>query len=457
MKRPSLPDQREWLRDVPFWIAATLAGFTAVGIAVLCKAVEEIPRHVLERHPYQLLLIAPLGFLIAWALVHYFAPEAKGSGIPQVMAAVELQSKDLHPPMADDLLSVRTIVVKLISAVFNLLGGGAIGREGPTIQISAGIFRLIGERFNRFQFVRKIRPEVWMVTGSAAGIAAAFNTPLGGLVFAIEELTSTHFASFRTSLITAVIISGISSQWVSGTYLYLGYPNIPVLGAKTILWAILIGVVTGSAGAWFGMALYSLSALRRKIANTPKKMALVAIGAGVIVALLAIFFDPRGLGGGREAVINLLFKKAPLPLADGTRPGFANADFGLAISRFVTPILAYITGSAGGIFAPALAAGGSLGSLFADLFRPELANLFIILGMIGFLTAVTHAPFTAFVLVLEMTNRHTAILPMMATALIASSIAKRWHLESFYERVKHDYLADIPHTGHAPAPSLTNV
>jgi len=436
----SLPASRKWIRDVPFWIAATLAGFAAVGITFLCKRTEDLAFRTFERHPYAFLGITPLCFLAAWAIVYWFAPEAKGSGIPQVMAAVELQSKDLRPPHSEELLSLKTIGVKIISALLNLLGGGAIGREGPTIQISAGLFNFIGRRFGAIDKAVKIRPEVWMVTGSAAGIAAAFNTPLGGLVFAIEELTSTHFASFRTSLITAVIISGIAAQWVSGSYLYLGYPVIPAIGAKTVLWALAIGVITGSAGSIFGRVLYALNSLRREFANTAWKMALLAVISGVIVALLAILFDSRGLGGGREVLVNLLFKKAPLPLSSGIRPGFQNADFGLALSRFVTPILAYITGSAGGIFAPALAAGGAIGSLIADLFRPGLANLFILLGMIGFLTGVTHAPFTAFVLVLEMTDRHTAILPMMATALIASGVAKRWQAHSFYERVKDDYL-----------------
>ncbi|MBS1961153.1 MAG: chloride channel protein [Bdellovibrionales bacterium] len=435
-----LLDQRAWLRDVPFWVAATLAGFTAVGIASLCKIGEGVPRHLAERHPYALFLVMPIAFAAAWALVFFFAPEAKGSGIPQVMAAVELHSKHKNSPEVEELVSIRTVAVKFVSAIVILLGGGAIGREGPTIQISAGVFRLIGERFTFFEAGRKLKPEVWLVTGSAAGIAAAFNTPLGGLVFAIEELTSVHFASFRTSLITAVIISGIASQWVSGTYLYLGYPTIPMVGAKTVLWALAIGVIAGSGGAIFGRILYSMSAFRNRVAPDWRKKLLFAAGLGLVGAALAVFFDPRGLGGGREAVIDLLFKKAPLPLAGGTRPGIDNADFGLAISRFVSPILAYITGSAGGIFAPSLAAGGSLGYLIGDLFRPELANLFVLLGMIGFLTGVTHAPFTSFVLVLEMTDRHTAILPMMATALIASGVAKRWHPHSFYERVKHDYM-----------------
>jgi H+/Cl- antiporter ClcA len=448
----SFAEQRAWLREVPFWIAATLAGFSAVGIAILCKRVEDIPRHLVAHHPLALLLLTPLAFVAAWASVYFFAPEGKGSGIPQVMAAVELQSKGMHPPMADDLLSLRTILIKVVSAVLNLLGGGAIGREGPTIQIAAGIFKIIGDRFGNIQKIVKIRPEVWIVTGSAAGIAAAFNTPLGGLVFAIEELTSDHFSSFRTSLITAVIISGMASQWVSGSYLYLGYPSIPMVGARTLLWAIIIGIVTGSGGALYGLALYSIAAFRRRIAPTAKKMALFAAGCGVLIALLAMLFDPRCMGGGREVVIHLLFKKAPLPLAGGTAPGWTNADFGLAISRFVSPVLAYATGSAGGIFSPSLAAGGSLGSLFADLFRPDLANLFILLGMIGFLTGATHAPFTAFVLVLEMTDRHTAILPMMATALVATGIAKRWHKDSFYERVKHDYMQAFADPVPRPAP-----
>ncbi len=435
-----LAARKEWLRELPFWLAATVAGFTAVGFAVVCKRVEEIAAHVLERHPYGFLALAPIALLGAWAVVYFLAPEARGSGIPQVMAAVEIQSRDETPPLANELLSVRTIVVKMISAVLCLLGGGAIGREGPTIQIAAGIFKFFGTRFRSWN--RSVRPEVWMVTGSAAGIAAAFNTPLGGLVFAIEELSSTHFASFRASLITAVIISGIAAQWVSGTYLYLGYPSIPMVGAKTILWALFLGGVAGTGGAWFGRILYAVNRVRKRVKSV-WGLAGIAAGSGLLIAGIALAFDPRSLGAGREIVIQLLFKRAPLPLAEGARPGWPNADFGLAISRFISPILAYISGAAGGIFAPSLAAGGALGSLLADLLRPNLANLFVILGMIGFLTGVTHAPFTAFVLVLEMTDRHTAILPMMTTALVASAVTKAWQPHSFYERVKRDYLESL--------------
>ena len=441
-----LPDRKEWLRDVPFWIAAVLAGLASVGFALLCKNTEDFALRLLDRHPFEFFALSPIAFVAAWWTVWRFAPEAKGSGIPQVMAAVELQAKDSPTGLTKELLSLRTMATKILSAFLCLLGGGAIGREGPTVQIAASIFTAIGNRTAKWN--RVIRPEVWMVTGSAAGIAATFNTPLGGLVFAIEELTSTHFASFRTSLITAVIISGVSAQWILGTYLYLGYPNIPAIGAKTLLWAVGIGMITGTGGSLFGRILYRVTQIRKKIRSV-RRLALVAFGAGLLVVLLGFFFDRRGLGGGRDVVIHLLFKKAPLPLVEGVKPGWTNADFRLAISRFVTPIIAYASGAAGGIFAPSLGAGGALGSLIADLFRPGLENLFVILGMIGFLTGVTHAPFTAFVLVLEMTDRHTAIMPMMVTALIASVVAKWWHAHSFYERVKHDYIkASTP----APVP-----
>lgn len=137
------------------------------------------------------------------------------------------------------------------------------------------------------------------------------------------------------------------------------------------------------------------------------------------------------MGPGREVIIQLLFK-------DG-----GGADWTLALSRFISPVISYLSGCAGGIFAPSLAAGGAIGAILGNLLDASVVNVFVLVGMIGFLTGVTRAPFTSFVLVLEMTDRHTAIMPMMLAALCASMIAKLIDANSFYEHVKASYMIQL--------------
>ena len=327
-------------------------------------------------------------------------------------------------------LGVKTTIIKILSSFICIFSGGAIGKEGPTVQISASIFNVGGKKLKKI--FSGMHRESLLVAGGAAGIAAAFNTPLGGIIYAVEELSSAHINKFKTALITAVIISGLTAQWMLGSYLYLGYPKLGVFSYQNIPWAILIGVTGGFAGALFGKVLYKLLVLRKKIKN-PLKLAMLAFVCGLFFAILIIMFDHRILGSGKELMTNMLF----------SHPLTSLSDIKLFIVRFVGPIITQVSGAAGGIFAPSLAAGGSIGAVLSYFAGSEYHNLFIILGMIAFLTGVTRAPFTSFVLVLEMTDRHSVLFLMMIAALIANICAKIIESESFYERVRDDFLSDI--------------
>ena len=180
------------LQGLPYWISALLTGLASVGFTLAFKWAGSLPAKMLEQHAFYLLLISPSCSLIAWWLVYRLAPAAAGSGIPQVLAANKLDHS-VDNEKIRSLLSLKTALIKVVSALICLIGGGAIGREGPTIQIGASIFHAFGTRFQRYW--PNISHHAWIVAGGAAGIAAAFNTPLGGLVFAIEELSTSHFKS----------------------------------------------------------------------------------------------------------------------------------------------------------------------------------------------------------------------------------------------------------------------
>src|SRR5437764_11610103 len=146
------------------------------------------------------------------------------------MAAIDLATpRNNH--LVDKLLSLRIIIVKMVSSLVLISGGAAIGREGPTIQIAGSIFRLVNKWIPSSW--PKLSKQSFIMTGAAAGLAAAFNTPLGGMVFAVEELARIHIRFIRTALFTAVIISGLTAQGLLGPYLYLGYPDVSALHFST--------------------------------------------------------------------------------------------------------------------------------------------------------------------------------------------------------------------------------
>lgn len=422
----------EWtlkIPGLPYWILAFIAGLISVAYSTVFRWSELWVIKLASYNPYLFLIIIPIGFLIAWFLVWFFAPNATGSGIPQVMAMIETGENRL-PEALNSMLGIKTTIIKIASSFICIFVGGAIGKEGPTVQISASIFNILGGKLKKI--FSDISYESLLVAGGAAGIAAAFNTPLGGIVYAVEELSRAHINKFKTALITAVIVAGITAQWLLGSYLYLGYPALGTLLYKNIPWAILIGILGGFAGAAFGKILYKLLSLRKKITK-PLSLALLAVTVGLIFAILVVAFDQRILGPGKELMTNMLFSTPLTQLSD----------IKLFVVRFVGPILTQISGAAGGIFAPSMAAGGSIGAILSYFAGIEYHNLFIILGMIAFLTGVTRAPFTSFVLVLEMTDRHSVIFLMMIAALIANICSRFIDVESFYERVRDDFLAKM--------------
>lgn len=410
------------------WISAVVAALVSVAYAQLFHLAELGFRYVMGKSPYLPFLLSPALFLIAWWVVRRFAPEAAGSGIPQIMAANEADYDGPEKTLVDRLLSLRTAAVKVVSSLLCALGGGAIGREGPTLQISTSVFHFFGKQVRRF--APNVSEHVWVVAGAASGLASAFNTPLGGIVYAIEELGLVHFHKVRTALLSGVIVSGLVAQWILGSYLYLGFPKLAAAGWSTIPMAIGSGVISGMLGAFFGSMLYFL--LRKRLAiRNPGRLALLTVGCGLLVAGLA-WLQPKSSGSGVEVISGILFSKA-------------EPDVFLVASRIMGTVFSYLSGAAGGIFSPSLAIGASVGQYLTEFFGADQPNLMTLLGMIGFLTGVTRTPFTSFILVLEMTDRHSAIFPMMLAAVSAHWISRLVDGRSFYEHVKMLYKPPANH------------
>lgn len=407
------------LNALPFWTAALISGTVAVMYASLFSWAEEGTRQIMHWNKYAMLVVSPACFLAAWWMVVKWAPYAAGSGIPQVVAAIE-HTKGNHTDKINGLLGLRILLVKIASSVVMVFGGGAVGREGPTIQISASIFKKVNDILP--DWYPKISKRNMYVTGAAAGLAAAFNTPLGGIVFAIEELTKTHFSYFRSALLTGVIIAGLTALNFLGPYLYLGYPELDDFSLWLVLTVIPLAIVTGWAGS--GMAMMILYLLKKK------RGVMYIIGSGLVIAGLGVFVDSAAMGSGKEIMIETLFTDDK------------HLEWYMPFLRIGASVLSFSVGAAGGIFAPSLASGASIGAVFADLLNLTATetNLIILCGMAGFLTSITRSPFTSSIIVLEMTNSHSVIFFIMLTALLANVVSASISPRSFYDQLKDRYL-----------------
>ncbi len=424
------------LQAVPFWVASLLTGLLAVLYTRLFAYAERGTSYIVLHHLWWLFIITPVCFVLSWWVVVRFAPYSRGSGIPQVMAAIELATPK-YLNKVNKLLSIRIILVKIFSSLIMVFGGGVIGREGPTIQIAGSIFRKIHSWLPKWW--PKISKKNMIMTGAAAGLAAAFNTPLGGIVFAVEELTKTHINYFKTAIFTAVIISGLTAQGLLGPYLYLGYPNVSHISSYIFFAVALAAVISGLAGSAAAKAILNL--LRWKSSfKTRQQHLFYVIGCALIIALIAYFLDETILGSGKSLMTKTLFTN------DKYIPWYS-AGF-----RSIGPILCFTTGASGGVFAPSLSAGAGIGSVLSGWMHLSASNtnVVILAGMVGFLTGVTRSPFTSAILVLEMTDRHNLIFHLMLAGMFASIVSLVIDKHSLYDHLSVDYAHDIQHEEEKP-------
>ena len=344
---------------------------------------------------------------IVWATLR-FAPGAAGSGIPQVMAALEPRA---HGPFRQWFVSLRLSLAKMALTAWGLLAGLSLGREGPSVQIAAGIMcqarRLMPKR-------SRVSEHSLLIAGGAAGIAAAFNTPLGGIIFAIEELTRKPEQRSNGLMLAAIVFGGMMAVSANGNATYFGIIRVEKFGSALIVPGLLVVLCAGLAGGLFsrlllvslaGRSLDWFSALRRR---APLKFA-AACGLGV--AILGVVSHGEIYGSGYAHTRAMIDNKGEM--------------FSLfVLFKFIATWLTTWSGVPAGIFAPSLAIGGALGNDIAQITHYPNAPTLIALGMAGFLAAVTQAPLTSFIIVMEMVDGHALVLSLMTSAAVASGISR---------------------------------
>jgi len=403
-------------RRIATGVAAVLLGLVALAFAAMGDRAQERFADVVARWPYLPLLLTPLLFAgVTWA-TRRWAPDATGSGIPQVIAAAREPLLEAKGP----LVSLRTAIIKLFMTVVVLGAGGSVGREGPTVQVSAAIMAA---------FHRLLRVPVTagvMIAGGAAGVAAAFNTPLAGVAFAIEELASAYEQRVAVMVMAAVMISGLVSLGVAGDYIYFGAMRQTLDISSTLLITPVAGIVGGLAGGLFArLMLRWQEAERPHIARLKARPVLLAGGCGLVVAVIGLLTGSTW-GTGYEVTRNLVE-------GQGHALWFGPA-------KFIATLATSISGTPGGIFAPSLAVGAGVGNLLTPVFPHDPPGAIIVLAMCAYFVGVVRAPLTAVIIISETTASRGLILPLFAAALIADGTSALVCRERLYHGLARPFF-----------------
>lgn len=414
-------------------VVGTLAGLIGVAFEKSVNWVQNLRIGALVEVADHWFLVWPLAFILSallamvgYFIVRRFAPEAGGSGIPEIEGALE----ELRP-----VRWWRVLPVKFIGGMGTLGAGMVLGREGPMVQLGGNLGRMVVDVF------RMRSPEArhtLLATGAAAGLSAAFNAPLAGILFIIEEMRP----QFRYNLIsikavfTGVIMATIVFRIFNGDKAVIEVGKLSNAPVNTLWLYLILGMIFGCVGPLFNtLVLRTQDMFQRLHGGNIKKWVLIGGLIGGSCGVLGLI-QPAASGGG--------FNLIPIAAAGNFSVGLLLFIF---IARVITTLLCFSSGAPGGIFAPMLALGTLLGTAFGMAATPLFpayhldAGTFAIAGMGALLAASVRAPLTGIVLVLEMTDNYQLILPMIITCLGATLLAQFLGGKPLYSTILQRTLA----------------
>ncbi|HEY8434841.1 MAG TPA: chloride channel protein [Sphingomicrobium sp.] len=410
------PTSPVWRRRMAMGTGGALVGLVAILFAEMANAAIGIFKRDVASIWWLPLIVTPLGVVVIAIATRRFTPEGRGSGIPQVIAATSDPENS-----RSTLISLRVGIAKLLMTAAGLLAGASVGREGPTVQVSAAIMTRVHRVF-RVPVTAGV-----IIAGGAAGVAGAFNTPLAGVAFAIEELANAFEQKVALLVMTAILIAGIVSIGIAGDYIYFGtMPSTIGLG-RTLVIAPVAGVLGGMSGGLFSRLVLAITYRRERIlgplAKRPVAWALIC---GILIALIGIATQVTWGTGYSEA--KMAIEGAPETLWFG--PG-----------KFAATLLSTVAGLPGGIFSPSLATGAGVGNLLCLLFPHDPRGAVVLLGMVAYFTGVVRAPLTAVIIIVEATASRGMILPLFASSLIADAAGRLVCKEKLYHALAREFLS----------------
>ncbi len=402
-------------------LVGLLAGLVAIAFRAVLAAGDSLRNALIAwaHHYPRIGFLLPIGFgaigaSLAVFLVRRFAPEASGSGIPHLEAVLhryrELDWK-------------RVLPVKFFGGALAIGAGLALGREGPTVQMGG----TVGDAVSRWLRAGSRDRLTLIAAGAGAGLAAAFNAPLAGVIFVLEEVQKDFRQAVFASAFIAAVVADIVTRFASGQLPVFHIPSYPVPNLMALPVFAVLGIVAGLLGVVYNRSLISSINLSARI---PPKLAVTAAALiGAVVGLVA-WFSPGAVGGGHSLAELFLERHtalAAIPL--------------WFLLRFVLSMASYGTGAPGGIFAPLLVLGALLGLGVGEvthLLFPHLVPvpaIFAVVGMAAYFTAIVRAPLTGIVLIIEMTGNYAQMLPLLVACFCAYIVAEGMGELPIYENL----------------------
>lgn len=412
--------RKQWQMRLVFWGGALAVGAVSVIFAMAANHAQDLFTHM-TTNPWWALAITPFGFVLAAYLAKTVFNGSQGSGIPQAIAARQFRDSKTR----EKLLSLRITIGKIFLTLFGLACGASIGREGPTVQVGATIM-LYSARIGGMGMERGL-----ILAGSAAGVAAAFNTPLAGIVFAIEEMSRAFEQRTSGLVLIAVILAGLASLGIVGNYNYFGSTNAVLVTTTGWVAVFICGIAGGLLGALFcKLVLHGTDWSRAWFKVTPIRRAMLWAGVcGLIVAVCGLLsagetYD-TGYTAARHAVEgHYVYWTFPF-------------------LKFIANVASTLSGIPGGLFAPSLSVGAGIGSIVGQLLGLHSVGAIVVLGMAAYFSGVTQAPITAFVIIEEMTNANEMVIPLMIASFIGFGISQMFQRESLYHALSHRFIDDL--------------
>lgn len=366
--------------------------------------------------PYHLLIIPALGGLIFGPLIYKFAREAKGHGVPEVMEAVALKGGRIRP---------RVALVKSLSSALCIATGGSVGREGPIAQIGSAIGSTVGQMFH----LSDERIKNLVACGAAGGIAATFNAPIAGAIFALEVILGQLHAVYFGAVVISAVTADVIAHFFEGDLRAFSVPEYALTSFWELPLYVALGILAAAAAVAFTRTLYLSEDLWDRI-DFPEYFKPVL--GGLVLGLVGILSPkingfPRIFGVGYDSIDQALFSDLALQLS-----------LGLFLLKILATVITLGSGGSGGIFAPSLFMGAMLGEAFgavaSQLFPGVTAppGAYALVGMSAFFTGAAHAPVTSILILFEMTGNYQIILPLMLATVTSTLISKALSPESIY-------------------------
>jgi len=400
-------------------IIGILAGFASIIIRVLIDEIKDFAfpgelnflGNVMNSPWYLVIIIPVIGGLIVGPLINYFAPEAKGHGVPEVMQAILLRGGIIRP---------RVAFIKTIASAITIGTGGSVGREGPIIQIGSSL----GSMVRQLLKVPVNRLKTLVGCGAAAGIAAAFNAPIAGALFAVEIILMDFTVAQFSPIVIASVVATVISHTFEGNYPAFIVPGYQLISSYEFIFYFILGIVSGLISYLFIKILYSLEDFFEYKINFPENLK-PALG-GLIIGIIALYL-PHIMGTGYDTISAALYGRLAWEIA--------------LILIFIKMFATSVTlgsGGSGGIFAPSLFIGAVLGSFLGTVINtyfPDVSagpGAYALVAMGGILAGTTRAPLTAIIMVFELTKDYNIILPLMITCVISTMLSSWLSSESIY-------------------------